>query len=182
MIRVLGPVPIGRRSGDRGCSTPPQPVAISWRWVQHTLGSAPFPSAVLTSTLGLMTTTTNDITITPDTVTAWVDRYLAAWTTNDPEDIAGLFTEDGEYHEGPYKTDWTGRDEIVEGWRSRWDWQQGGWSFDWQLVSITGATAVITGVGRYTKLGNFDNHWTVTFGTPELCANFAMVNTAREED
>ena len=149
--------------------------------MRHTPGTTPFPRAEHPATVEDMTTSPNNLAITTETVTAWVDRYLAAWETNDPEDIAGLFTEDGEYHEGPYETDWIGRDEIVAGWRSRWDWQQGGWSFDWQIVSIGSATAVITGVGRYTKLGNFDNHWTVTFRTPEECTNFTMINTAREE-
>ncbi|MDN3310318.1 nuclear transport factor 2 family protein [Microbacterium oryzae] len=129
-----------------------------------------------------MTTNTNSPAITAETVAAWVARYLTAWKANDAEDIAALFAEDGEYHEGPYETDWIGRDEIVAGWRSRWDWQQGGWSFDWQLVSIAGPSAVITGVGRYKKLGNFDNHWTVTFRTPELCENFVMINNEIDDE
>ena len=147
----------------------------------HTQGTAPFRAAAHATTVEHMTTTTNDLVITAETVTAWVDRYLAAWKTNEPEDIAGLFAEDGEYHEGPYQTDWIGRDEIVAGWRSRWDWQQGGWGFDWQIDSIDGPTAVITGVGCYTKLGKFDNTWTVTFRTPEQCGNFTMLNTERED-
>jgi len=129
-----------------------------------------------------MTSSTSELTVSAETITAWVDRYVAAWRTNDPVDIAGLFTEDGEYHEGPYETDWVGRDEIVDGWRSRWHWQKGGWSFEWNLVSIEGSTAVVTGVGRYTQLGNFDNHWTVRFRTPELCESFTMINTERGED
>jgi len=123
----------------------------------------------------------NDPVITTETVTSWVDRYLTAWRSNAPDDIARLFAEDAEYHEGPYETHWIGRNEIVAGWRSRWDWQQGGWTFEWQLAAIEGATAVITGVGRYAKLGDFDNTWTVTFGTPELCINFSMINTERAE-
>lgn len=148
--------------------------------MRHTLATAPFPPTARPVTLEHMTTSTNDLAITTETVTAWVDRYLTAWKTNDPADIAGLFAEDGEYHEGPYETDWIGRDQIVAGWRSRWDWQQGGWRFDWQIVSIDGRTAVITGVGRYTKLGNFDNQWTVIFRTPEECSNFTMINTERD--
>jgi hypothetical protein len=124
-------------------------------------------------------TTTNPIITTAD-VTAWVDRYLAAWKSNNAADIASLFSEGGEYHEGPYETDWIGRDEIVDGWQSRWDWQQGGWTFSWELVSLEGPTAVITGVGRYAKLGNFDNHWTVSFASPELCQNFQMINNEQE--
>jgi hypothetical protein len=129
-----------------------------------------------------MTTSTNDLTVTTETISAWVHRYLTAWRTNDPDDIAGLFSEDAEYHETPYATDWIGRDEIVAGWRSRWGWQQGGWDFEGEIVSIEGPTAVITGIGRYTNLGNFDNHWTVLFRTPELCASFTMVNTERDAD
>lgn len=129
-----------------------------------------------------MTTTASHPTITTATVTAWIDRYLVAWKTNDRADIAALFTEDGEYHESPYQTDWIGRDRIVAGWRSRWDWQQGGWSFDYVIDSIDGSTAVISGIGRYTKLGDFDNHWTIRFDTPELCADFRMVNNERDVD
>lgn len=127
-----------------------------------------------------MTETRNAISRT--TVIAWVERYLEAWRTNDSADIAALFADHGEYHETPYNTVWVGRDQIVAGWRSRWDWQQGGWSFDWRLVSLDGATAVISGVGRYIELGDFDNVWTVTFRTPELCESFRMLNTERDSD
>lgn len=113
-------------------------------------------------------------------VVAWTERYVRAWETNDPLDIAVLFTEDAEYHESPYETNWIGRDAIIEGWRSRWSWQQGGWSFRWQLDSLVGGTAVVSGVGSYTELGEFDNVWTITFRTPELCESFTMVNTERE--
>lgn len=133
----------------------------------------------LTETQNPLTDTPNGLVITADDVTAWVTRYITAWETNDPNDIAALFTDDGEYHESPYETDWVGRDAIVEGWRSRWNWQQGGWSFEWSLVQLTGPTAVVTGVGHYTKLGDFDNHWTLTFRTPSLCERFEMLNTER---
>jgi ketosteroid isomerase-like protein len=126
-----------------------------------------------------MDTTSAHLAVTAEDVAAWTARYIRAWETNDAHDIASLFTEDAEYHESPYETDWIGRDEIVEGWRSRWGWQQGGWTFDWNLVSLDGPVAVVQGVGRYTELGNFDNVWTLTFRTPELCDSFQMVNTER---
>jgi len=124
-----------------------------------------------------MTNTTE--TITAETVTSWVEGYLRAWETNAPADIAALFTEDAEYHETPYETEWIGRDDIVEGWRSRWDWQKGGWSFEWSITSIEGSTVVITGIGHYKKLGNFDNVWTVTFDGTGRCTRFQMLNTER---
>jgi len=126
-----------------------------------------------------MTDTTHAIMLTADDVTAWVQRYIAAWESNDGADIAALFTDDAEYHESPYDTDWIGRDAIVDGWRSRWNWQQGGWTFEWQLDAIDGPVAVVTGIGHYAELGDFDNHWTLTFATPQRCSSFVMVNTER---
>jgi hypothetical protein len=122
---------------------------------------------------------TNASSITTDSVSRWVEGYLRAWETNDPSDIATLFTEDAEYHEAPFDTQWVGRDEIVEGWQGRWDWQQGGWTFEWSVASDDGMVVVITGIGHYMELGDFDNVWTVTFDESGRCTRFEMVNTER---
>ena len=114
-----------------------------------------------------------------ESITEWVERYIHAWQTNATADIAALFTDDAEYHETPYETEWIGRDEIVDGWRSRWDWQQGGWHFEYTIASIDGQVAVITGIGHYAKLGDFDNVWTVTFDGSGRCSRFEMLNTER---
>jgi len=108
-------------------------------------------------------------------VAAWLDRYIHAWTTNDSADIAALFTEDAEYYEVGYDTEWIGRAEIVEGWQSRFEWQAGGWSFDWTLAGVVGDTAAVTGTGHYTELGDFDNIWTITF-EGDRCSVFRMWN------
>jgi uncharacterized protein (TIGR02246 family) len=49
---------------------------------------------------------------------AWLDRYFAAWVSNDPEDVAALFTEDAVYAVSPFAEPWVGRDEIVRRWTS----------------------------------------------------------------
>jgi hypothetical protein len=116
---------------------------------------------------------------TTASVTRWVEGYVTAWTSNARADIEVLFTEDADYHESPYETRWIGRDAIVEGWRSRWDWQSGGWEFEWSITAIDGWDVVITGIGRYAKLGDFDNVWTVTFDESGRCCRFVMVNTER---
>lgn len=117
--------------------------------------------------------------ITRAEVVSWVEAYLHAWQTNASGDITALFTADGRYVETPYDTRWVGRDRIVAGWQSRWEWQQGGWGFEWELTSIEGRTATIVGVGTYTELGVFDNVWTVTFARDGRCTRFHMVNTER---
>ena len=39
------------------------------------------------------------------TVQDWLDRYIAAWRSNEAEPIAGLFTEDAVYRYRPYGGD-----------------------------------------------------------------------------
>jgi hypothetical protein len=109
-------------------------------------------------------------------VESWVKKYVKAWETAAPADIESLFGEDAEYHEWPYETSWVGRAEIVEGWLSRQQWQEGGWSFDWQILMITGDTAAVRGTGVYKKLGTFENLWTVTFDDDRKCIMFRMWN------
>ena len=116
------------------------------------------------------------MTITLEQVENWVAGYIHAWETGAAEDIRALFTPDAEWHEWPYETHWIGLDEIVEGWQSREQWQEGGWSFTWNIVSVTGDTAVIEGTGVYKKLGSFANHWTVTFAPGGEATKFVMVN------
>lgn len=118
--------------------------------------------------------------LSTDQVDAWVKRYVHAWQTADPADIAALFTPDAEYHEWPYETAWIGRDEIVTGWLDRQPWQEGGWTFDWQVLMITGDTAAIQGTGVYRELGTFDNLLVVTFDAGGACSMFRMRNNQAE--
>lgn len=119
------------------------------------------------------------VAVTEKQVDAWVERYVRAWKTADPEDIAGLFTEEAEYHEWPYETSWIGRAAIVDGWLGREAWQQGGWEFEWSVLAVNGDTAAIEGTGVYRKLGTFANLWTVTFGEKRRCSVFRMWNNER---
>jgi ketosteroid isomerase-like protein len=114
--------------------------------------------------------------VTKQQVEAWVADYVAAWRSGAPEDIAALFAPDAEYHEWPYETDWIGREEIVSGWLGRQPWQEGGWDFEWTVLTITGDTAAIGGTGTYKKLGTFSNLWVVTFDGHGKCGMFRMWN------
>ena len=114
--------------------------------------------------------------VTEQQVQAWVERYVHAWKTEAEDDIATLFTEDAEYHEWPYETSWVGRAEIVRGWLSRREWQEGGWDFEWTVLTISGDTAAVGGTGTYRKLGTFTNLWTVTFDDDGACRMFRMWN------
>ena len=47
---------------------------------------------------------------------AWLEAYFRAWESNDPEDVAALFTEDAVYRVGPFRPPYVGRDEVVQRW------------------------------------------------------------------
>jgi hypothetical protein len=145
-------------------------------WVRQARSDPPSLHAHAGATLNIMTI---NPAVSAADVAAWTERYIGAWESNSAADIAALFTEDAEYHETPYETHWIGRDEIVTGWRSRWGWQAGGWSFVWTLDSLEGGIAVVRGVGSYARLGDFDNVWTVAFRDAERCESFHMLNTER---
>jgi ketosteroid isomerase-like protein len=47
----------------------------------------------------------------------WLERYAAAWRSNDAADVEALFAEDAVYSYGPFRDDEArGRDEIVRRW------------------------------------------------------------------
>jgi len=110
------------------------------------------------------------------TIAVWVNKYIHAWGTGAKEDIEVLFTEDAEYHEWPYETDWVGRATIVKGWQSRQQWQEGGWDFDWSILTVTGDTAAIKGTGVYKELGTFENLWVIRLTDDGKCSMFQMWN------
>lgn len=51
-----------------------------------------------------------------DTFAAWLDRYFAAWRSNDAAEVEALFTEDAVYSYGPFEQVATGRETIVQNW------------------------------------------------------------------
>ena len=78
----------------------------------------------------------------------WVQAYLKAWTSDAPEDVAALFTEDARYFTEPYAEPWERRDEIVREWIARGD-SQNDWSFEYDIVAECDDTAVVRGVTTY---------------------------------
>lgn len=105
-----------------------------------------------------------------DVVSAWIGRYRAAWESNDPADIGGLFTETAEYYTEPFATSWHGRDEIVAGWLSHRD-EPGETSFEWHPVAITDHVAVIQGTTGYPGK-TFSNMWVIRLDHTGDCQEF----------
>lgn len=54
--------------------------------------------------------------MTRDDVQAWLDRYVAAWESYDPEAIGDLFSRDAECRYHPWDAPVSGREAIVRSW------------------------------------------------------------------
>ena len=94
-----------------------------------------------------------------DTVTAWITNYRAAWASNDPEQIAGLFAEDAAYFPEPFAKPWRGRAEIVEKWLARKD-DAGTWTFEWHPLIVTEELAIIEATTVYREPPRtYSNMW-----------------------
>jgi hypothetical protein len=89
-----------------------------------------------------------------------MEKYLAAWTSNQPEDIRALFTKDARYETRPHDPQaWQGQDGIVDGWLAARD-EPGDWTFRWELLGTDGDTAFIQGVTTYSGgQATYDNLW-----------------------
>jgi uncharacterized protein (TIGR02246 family) len=73
-------------------------------------------------------------------VATWLEAYRRAWISNDPVEVADLFSKDAVYVLDPFSSPWRGREEIVRRWTA-------GISQDvemtWQIEAMDGDTAVV---------------------------------------
>jgi hypothetical protein len=105
-------------------------------------------------------------------VEAWVEGYLRAWNSNDPDEIGQLFAEDGAYYTGPFDDPWIGRDAIVQEWLSRKD-DPGSFSFGYEILAAANNLGVIRGWTRYFNPdGEYSNIWLIKFDGQGRCEEF----------
>ena len=106
----------------------------------------------------------------------FVDGYLDAWRTNDPDTIRALFAADAVYRSRAHDTEpAAGIDRIVEHWLEEQD-EPGSWSYELGAIELdTDDFAVIRGVTAYTdgpKAGVYDNLWLVRFDADGRATEF----------
>lgn len=104
---------------------------------------------------------------------SWVDRYVEAWKTNDPEDIGQLFIENARYFTAPYRKPWSGRDAIVKGWLDRKD-DQGTWKFRYEILAVAESLGFVRGWTTYLvdEPKEFSNLWVVSLDGNGRCSEF----------
>jgi hypothetical protein len=111
--------------------------------------------------------------MTPDALQAWLDAYVAAWRSYDPDAIGALFTEDACYAYHPWDTAdevVRGRDAIVASWLDGQD-EPGSWEAAYRPGLVAGDSATAVGVTRYADGQVFDNLWELRFDGGR-CADF----------
>jgi hypothetical protein len=108
----------------------------------------------------------------------WLDRYVAAWKSYDPQAIGDLFAEDAGYRYHPEDEPVTGRTAIVADWLDERD-EPGTYDGRYEPLAIdpTNGHHVARGWTRYfTTAGDLrDEYWNVylvTFDEAGLASSF----------
>jgi ketosteroid isomerase-like protein len=116
---------------------------------------------------------------------AWLDRYVDAWLSYDPDDISALFSDDVEYHYHPYDDPIVGREDVVDSWlgddasgaASSRD-SAGTYEAEYTPIAIDGDTVVATGTSRYREQPGgpivrvYENCFVMRFDGEDRCREF----------
>jgi ketosteroid isomerase-like protein len=118
-------------------------------------------------------------------VDRWLQAYVEAWKTYDPDQIRALFSEDVRYRYHPYGEPEQGRDAVVESWlgeaggtdASTRD-EEGTYDAEYRAIAVDGDVAVATGSstylvepgGRVEKV--FDSCFVMRFDSAGRCCEF----------
>jgi hypothetical protein len=119
------------------------------------------------------------------TAQAWLDRYIDAWMSYDPDAISGLFSEDVAYRYHPNDEPIVGRAAVVASWlgqdasgtASSRD-APGTYEAAYSPVAIDGDTVVATGTSRYSEVPggpvvrSYENCFIMRFDDEGRCREF----------
>lgn len=103
-------------------------------------------------------------------VDSWLERYVAAWRSNDPVRIGALFSADVRYRFQPFEDPVVGRDAVVIAWLEDPD-EPGSWTADYRAWAVTEDRATATGETRYTDGSHFHNVFLLRFRDDE-CSEY----------
>jgi ketosteroid isomerase-like protein len=105
-------------------------------------------------------------------VERWMEGYVRAWTSNDPDEIGGLFTDSAAYFTAPFREPWMGREAIVQGWIDRKD-EPNEWTFRWEVLAMAGDVGFAQGETDYPKEGKkYSNLWVIRLTEDGRCSEF----------
>ena len=114
----------------------------------------------------------------------WLDRYVAAWLSYDPDEIGALFTEDAQYRYHPHDEPVVGRAAIVASWLVEDAGEDssrdapGTYSARYEPVAVDGEVVVATGTSTYFESPGgpvttvYDNCFLIRFDGSGRCREF----------
>jgi hypothetical protein len=119
------------------------------------------------------------------TAQGWLDRYVEAWRTYDPDQIGDLFAEDVAYRYHPYDEPVVGRAAVVASWlgessadgASTRD-EPGTYDAVYAPAAVEGDVVVATGTSRYRDSADgpvtkvFHNCFVLRFDEDGRCREF----------
>jgi hypothetical protein len=118
-------------------------------------------------------------------VDRWLEAYLSAWKSYDPNQIEALFASDVTYRYHPYDEPVEGRDAVVASWLGEDSSpdvptrdEPGTYDANYQAVAVDGLTAVATGSSQYRDhpggpiTHTFDNCFVIQFDEDGHCRDF----------
>jgi len=116
---------------------------------------------------------------TLDALAEWTAGYERAWRSNDPADVAALFTEDAVYRWHPWETGddvAVGRDQIVKVWLENPD-DPSTWEMEYEPVAVNDELGVVTCVISYRAspagaARTYYNVWLLRMTDDGRCADF----------
>jgi ketosteroid isomerase-like protein len=107
----------------------------------------------------------------------WLDRYQAAWRSDDAAQIGALFTDDATYTTLPFREPKRGRDAIIAWWVSQGD-SQNQWRFESERLVVEGETGVVEGLTTYPAHDDepeevYSNIWVIRLAPDGRATSFA---------
>jgi hypothetical protein len=110
--------------------------------------------------------------MTRDDVQGWLDRYVDAWRSYDPDAIGKLFSEDATFAYHPYDAEpLRGRAAIVDNWLGDRD-EPGSWEAHYEADLVDGDRAIAKGETSYANGRRFSNLWELRFDADGRCSEY----------
>jgi len=112
--------------------------------------------------------------VTRQEAAQWVAAYERAWRAPGTGALAGIFTEDAVYRQGPYEEPVTGLPAIAVMWEAERDGPAEVFQMTSEVIAADGDTAVIRAEVRYGEPAHqeYRDLWVVRFAADGRCAWF----------
>jgi ketosteroid isomerase-like protein len=112
--------------------------------------------------------------ITRENAARWVAAYEAAWRAPGTDALAGMFTPDASYLQGPYDEPVTGLPAIERMWEAEREGPGEPFRMTSDIIAVDGDTAVVRVEVRYGDpvTQQWRDLWLVRFAADGRCVNF----------